>query len=149
SFGADDGFTLAARGLVGSLLGAPTAEAPADFLFYSGGGGTVRGQPYQSLGVQTQVGGQTVTTGGASFLAAQLEARYAIRDNIALVGFYDTGFVGDSAMPGESGAWHAGAGVGLRYTTGIGPIRLDLGTLASGDDAGDSLQLYIGIGQAF
>ena len=149
SFGVDDGFTLAARGLVGSLLGAPTAEAPADFLFYSGGGGTVRGQPYQSLGVQTQVGGQIVTTGGASFLAAQLEARYAIRDNIALVGFYDTGFVGDSAMPGESGAWHAGAGVGLRYATGIGPIRLDLGTPASGDDAGDSLQVYIGIGQAF
>ena len=52
-------------------------------------------------------------------------------------------------MPGESGAWHAGAGVGLRYATGIGPIRLDLVTPASGDDAGDSLQVYIGIGQAF
>ncbi|ART99505.1 autotransporter assembly complex protein TamA [Yoonia vestfoldensis] len=149
SFGADDGFTLAARGLVGSLLGAPIAEAPADFLYFSGGGGTVRGQPYQSLGVQRQVGGQTVTSGGASFLAAQLEARYAIRDKIALVGFYDTGFVGETAIPGETGDWHAGAGVGLRYKTGIGPIRLDIGTPASGDDAGDSVQVYIGIGQAF
>ncbi|MEM8536376.1 MAG: BamA/TamA family outer membrane protein, partial [Pseudomonadota bacterium] len=43
----------------------------------------------------------------------------------------------------------AGAGFGIRYNTGIGPIRLDLGTQASGDDAGEDLQVYIGIGQAF
>ncbi|WP_322890744.1 MULTISPECIES: autotransporter assembly complex protein TamA [unclassified Yoonia] len=149
SFGETDGFTLAARGLVGSLVGAEIGEAPADFLYFSGGGGTVRGQPYQSLGVETQVGMDMVTTGGTSFLGAQLEARYAIRDNISLVGFYDTGFVGDTAIPGESGEWHAGAGIGVRYNTGIGPIRLDIGTPASGDDAGESVQVYIGIGQAF
>lgn len=149
SFGEDDGFTLAARGLVGSLAGAEIGEAPADFLYFSGGGGTVRGQPYQSLGVETQVGMDTVTTGGTSFLAAQLEARYAIRENISLVGFYDTGFIGDTAIPGDSGEWHAGAGIGVRYNTGIGPIRLDIGTPASGNNAGESVQVYIGIGQAF
>jgi translocation and assembly module TamA len=149
SFGEDDRFTLAARGLVGSLAGADIDEAPADFLYFSGGGGTVRGQPYQSLGVESMVGMDTVTTGGTSFLGAQLEARYAIRENISVVGFYDTGFIGDTAFPGESGEWHAGAGIGVRYNTGIGPIRLDVGTPASGDDAGESVQVYIGIGQAF
>ncbi len=149
TFGEDAGFTLAARGLVGSLVGAEIGEAPADFLYFSGGGGTVRGQPYQSLGVETQVGPDTVTTGGTSFLGAQLEARYAIRENISLVGFYDAGFIGDTAIPGDSGDWHAGAGLGVRYNTGIGPIRLDIGTPASGDDAGESVQVYIGIGQAF
>ncbi len=141
--------TFAARGQVGSVIGATVAQAPADYLFYSGGGGTVRGQPYQSLGLETVQGMDTVTTGGTSFVGAQLEARYLIREKISLVGFYDVGHVGGSATPGEGGDWHAGAGVGIRYDTGIGPIRLDLGTQASGDDAASALQVYIGIGQAF
>ncbi|MEJ8562049.1 BamA/TamA family outer membrane protein [Yoonia sp. GPGPB17] len=147
--GEQEALTLAARVQVGSVLGAGLSEAPADFLFYSGGGGTVRGQPYQSLGIDTVDGAETVTTGGTSFVGAQLEARYMVRDNIALVGFYDFGQVGATATPGEDAEWHAGAGIGLRYNTGIGPIRLDLGTQANGDDAGRDLQVYIGIGQAF
>ncbi|MEO1638476.1 MAG: BamA/TamA family outer membrane protein [Pseudomonadota bacterium] len=149
SFGKSAALTLTARAQIGSVLGASISEAPADFLFYSGGGGTVRGQPYQSLGIDTVDGGETVTTGGTSFIGAQLEARYTIRENISLVGFYDFGQVGDTATPGEDAEWHAGAGFGLRYNTGIGPIRLDLGTQASGDNAGEDLQVYIGIGQAF
>ncbi|PJI84646.1 autotransporter secretion outer membrane protein TamA [Yoonia maricola] len=147
--GEQEALTFAARVQVGSVMGADISQAPADFLFYSGGGGTVRGQPYQSLGIDTTEAGETVTTGGTSFLGAQLEARYSVRDNIALVGFYDVGQVGATAVPGEDAEWHAGAGFGLRYDTGIGPIRVDLGTQASGDDAGDDLQVYIGIGQAF
>jgi translocation and assembly module TamA len=149
SFGAEEGFTLAARGTVGSLVGAEIVDAPADFLYFSGGGGTVRGQPFKSLGVDIVQGMDTITTGGLSFAGAQLEARYQVRDNLYLVGFYDVGFVGDTPVPGESGNWHAGAGIGARYETGIGPIRLDIGTPASGDDAGESVQVYIGIGQAF
>lgn len=147
--GESEKLTLAGRTLVGSVVGASLTEAPADFLFFSGGGGLVRGQPYQSLGIDTVEGSETVTTGGTSFVGAQLEARYAVRDEISLVGFYDFGQVGATATPGEDAEWHAGAGIGLRYNTGIGPIRLDLGTPASGDDAGRSLQVYIGIGQAF
>ncbi|MFT7105609.1 MAG: translocation and assembly module TamA [Yoonia sp.] len=141
--------TFAARGQVGSVMGASVIQAPADYLFYSGGGGTVRGQPYQSLGLDTVQGMDTVTTGGTSFAGAQLETRYLIREKISLVGFYDFGHVGGTATPGEGGDWHAGAGIGVRYDTGIGPIRLDLGTQAGGDDAGSALQVYIGIGQAF
>ena len=145
SFGEEDWLTLAGRVQIGSVLGAGLTEAPADFLFYSGGGGTVRGQPYQSLGID----GVDGTTGGTSFIGAQLEARFVVRENISLVGFYDFGQVGETQTPGDGGDWHAGAGFGLRYDTGIGPIRLDLGTQASGDNAGDDLQVYIGIGQAF
>lgn len=149
SVGEDEDLTFAGRFQVGSVVGAGLSEAPADFLFYSGGGGTVRGQPYQSLGVDTVSGSETVTTGGTSFLGAQLEARYALGRDVALVGFYDFGQVGATATPGEDAEWHAGAGFGLRYNTGIGPIRLDLGTQASGDNVGSDLQVYIGIGQAF
>ena len=137
--------TFAARFMVGSLLGAAPADAPADFLFFSGGGGTVRGQAYKTLGIDDD----GTLRGGASFAGAQLETRLGVTDDIGVVGFYDFGYVGDTPTPLQDGEWHAGAGIGIRYNTGIGPIRLDVGTPASGDDAFDAVQVYIGIGQAF
>ena len=70
-------------------------------------------------------------------------------DNIGVVGFYDIGFVGETADPFGEGDWHAGAGLGLRYNTGIGPIRLDIATPANGDQIGERVEVYIGIGQSF
>ncbi|MFB1023823.1 MAG: BamA/TamA family outer membrane protein, partial [Octadecabacter sp.] len=137
---------LALRGQIGSILGADAADVPASYLFYSGGGGTVRGQPRQSLAVDLGGGNEI---GGTSFFGAQFEARVDVTDTIGVVGFYDTGFVGTDAIPFENGDWHAGAGLGLRYDTGIGPIRLDLATPASGDEAGQRIEVYIGIGQSF
>ena len=149
SFGADDQITLAARSQIGSVLGASAEDAPADFLFFSGGGGTVRGQPYNDLGIDTDIDGETVRRGGLSFAGAQLEARYGVTDAIGVVGFYDFGFVGDTSDPFGEGEWHAGAGFGLRYNTGIGPIRLDIATPTTGDRAGERVEVYIGIGQSF
>ena len=145
SFGADQKVTLAFRGQIGSLLGASAASAPTDFLFYSGGGGSVRGQPYQSLGVD--VGG--VTVGGLSLFVASLEARVQVTQKIGIVGFYDYGYVGAKSTPLTGGTDHAGAGLGLRYDTGIGPIRLDLATAVSGPGGSGGVQIYIGIGQSF
>ncbi len=149
SFGADRRMTLAARGQLGSVIGAGILQAPADFLFYSGGGGTVRGQPYHALGVDVTQGLVTARRGGLSFVGAQLEARFDVTRTIGLVGFYDIGYVGAESLPATAGDWHSGTGFGLRYNTGIGPIRLDLATPASGPDAFGSLQVYVGIGQSF
>lgn len=145
SFLTDDRLTLAGRLQYGSVLGPDAPEAPADFLFHSGGGGSVRGQDYQSLGVD--FGGETI--GGTSFLGAQVEARFGVTDKIGAVAFYDFGMVGDGPYPEEDDPSHAGAGLGVRYDTGIGPIRLDLATPVSGDEAYESVSVYIGIGQAF
>ena len=149
SFGADDRFTLAARGQVGTLIGAGPREAPADFLFYAGGSGTVRGRPYQSLGIDSVVDGETVTTGGTSYAGAQVEARIGLTKSFGLVAFYDYGYVGSTPTPLTDGASQDGVGLGIRYNTGIGPIRLDVGTPATGDDQFSSVEVYIGIGQAF
>jgi translocation and assembly module TamA len=149
SFGSNDRFTIAARGQVGTLVGADETDAPADYLFYSGGSGTVRGEGYKSLGVDQVVDGKTMTTGGTSFAGAQLEARVGITNAISIVSFYDYGYVGSTATPLIDGADQSGVGLGVRYDTGIGPIRLDVGTPASGDDQFKSLEVYIGIGQAF
>ncbi len=149
SVGTDDRFTIAARGQLGTVLGADETDAPADYLFYSGGSGTVRGQGYKSLGVDRTVDGQVVTTGGTSYGGAQIEARVGITKAISVVGFYDYGYVGSSTTPFSEGTSQDGIGLGVRYNTAIGPIRLDVGTPATGDDQFKSVEVYIGIGQAF
>lgn len=146
SFGENDRVTLAARAQLGSVIGPDLADAPADYLFFSGGGGTVRGQKYQSLGV-TLPSGQTV--GGRSFAGASLEARIRTGGSLGFVGFYDIGYVGADATPMTNGNYQDGVGLGVRYDTTLGPIRFDVATPASGDNAGKNVQLYIGIGQAF
>lgn len=144
-FGAERGTVLAARLQVGSVVGPELDEVPADMLFFSGGGGTVRGQDFQSLGVTLP---NREVVGGTSFLGLSAEVRQDVTENIGVVGFVDFGLVSPEATfsGGES---HAGAGVGLRYDTGIGPIRLDLGFPVSGPENGSGFGIYIGIGQAF
>lgn len=135
---------LAARLQLGALVGPEADEIPPDYLFFSGGSGTVRGQPYKSLGVDD--GG--VTRGGRSFVALSAELRVPVTDRIGVVGFADAGFVSPESDFGGDGAWHSGAGLGVRYATPIGPIRLDVAAPLSGD-TGDGVQVYVGIGQSF
>ncbi|WP_417248366.1 autotransporter assembly complex protein TamA [Celeribacter sp.] len=144
SFGEDDRVTLAGRVQTGSVFGANTGDVPPDFLFFSGGGGSVRGQPYQSLGIP--VGGSFA--GGRGMFAFSTELRAMVTDKIGVVGFADLGAIGTDPIPTRGATWHAGAGLGVRYHTGFGPIRLDLALPVSGT-TGDGLQLYVGIGQAF
>ncbi|PRY92896.1 autotransporter secretion outer membrane protein TamA [Hasllibacter halocynthiae] len=127
----------------GSVIGADRSEVPADFLFFSGGSQTVRGQPYESLGIPIM--GREA--GGASRVTAQAELRVGFTERIGGVLFADYGILGEESFGGETRD-HAGAGIGLRYRTGIGSIRLDVGAPVSGD-TGDGVQVYIGIGQAF
>lgn len=147
AFGANDRFVLAGRVQLGGVFGASLADTPRDYLFYSGGGGTVRGQPYQSLGV-TVLGGGSLRTGGTRFFGFSGELRAGFTEKIGAVAFYDTGFVSADDYFSASGAWHSGAGVGLRYKTPIGPIRFDVAAPVDGN-TGSGVQIYLGIGQAF
>ncbi len=149
--GSGDGLILAARVQGGAVFGAGLFETPRDYLFYSGGGGTVRGQPYQSLGVVASCAslggpGCVIDIGGQSFLGLSGEVRAGLGKNLGLVGFADAGFIGQGLF--TTGDWHAGAGLGLRYNTGIGPIRLDVAAPVGGT-TGNGVQVYVGIGQAF
>jgi translocation and assembly module TamA len=146
-YGMGERFVLAGRAQFGAVFGSALDRTPRQFLFYSGGGGTVRGLPFQSLGVE--VGG--VRSGGRGFAALSGEARARVTPAISLVGFADAGLVSQSAFGGQRN-WHAGAGVGLRYDTPVGPLRFDVAmpVRRSGADAdGRRFQIYIGIGQAF
>ena len=146
SFGEGNRTTLALRGQLGSLIGPSLQDAPVDMLFYSGGSDTVRGHEYESLGVD--VGGDE-QVGGRSFVGFTTEARFRTSGALGFVAFFDAGYIGEESYPDGSGEWHSGAGIGVRYATGIGPIRFDFAVPTSGDDNGSSFQIYIGIGQAF
>ncbi|MES0864040.1 BamA/TamA family outer membrane protein [Ruegeria sp. SCPT10] len=145
SLGTGGRLVLAGRIQLGSVIGPPADGVTPDFLFFSGGAGTVRGQPYESLGIPVGTG----VAGGKSFLGFSGEVRGKITDTISLVGFYDYGIVDTSSFVGSGAEDHAGAGLGVRYDLGgFGPLRVDLAVPVQGD-TGDGLQFYIGIGQAF
>jgi translocation and assembly module TamA len=136
---------LALRGLVGKAYGASVFSLPPDQRFYAGGSSTVRGYRYQSIGPQFPDG---KPTGGTAVSAGSVEFRQRILDNYGVAAFVDAGQVSANGSPFGSN-WRVGAGIGARYYTSIGPIRLDVAVPLNREPHGDSFELYIGIGQAF
>lgn len=138
--------TLALRASVGSLTGAPLESIPADQRFYVGGGGSVRGYPYQTVGELTD--GEA--DGGKSFAETSVELRLHATENWGAVVFADGGYAYAEELPefGEQFLW--GAGLGLRYFTRFAPIRFDVAfPLNRREDVDNRFQLYISFGQAF
>ncbi|EFL89577.1 autotransporter assembly complex family protein [Ahrensia sp. R2A130] len=145
-FGEEKKTVLAVRGKVGTLLGPPISETPPDLLFLAGGGASVRGYGFKTIGI-TAANGQTA--GGRSLLEGSVELRQRFGGNFGAVAFVDVGTVGSDSFSGFDEDLQVGVGLGVRYYTGLGPIRLDVAIpLDPGsDDAG--FAIYAGIGQAF
>jgi translocation and assembly module TamA len=136
---------LALRGLVGQVSGASLFAVPADQRFYAGGSATVRGYRYQTLGPQFRDG---LPTGGTAISAGTVELRQRIIGNYGFATFLDVGQVSTNGAP-FANDWLAGAGIGARYYTSTGPIRVDFAVPLNKQPGGDSFEVYIGIGQAF
>lgn len=142
----DDSIVLAARLKIGTLIGPSIANTAPDRLFLAGGGGSVRGYGYRTIGV-TQPGG--AITGGRSLLEGSAELRARVTDTVGLVAFADIGHVGADSFLDFSEDMKVGVGVGLRYLTPLGPIRLDVGVPLNGSAGDPDFAVYIGIGQSF
>jgi len=138
-------FVLAERVAVGSIVGTGLQNVPADRRFYSGGGGSVRGYAYQGIGPKDFTG-QPI--GGLSFFETSVEMRIAVTDTIGIVPFVDAGTVSTKSMPNFSDV-KVGAGVGLRYVTPFGPLRIDAAVPLNRDPGDPHFGIYAGIGQAF
>jgi len=141
-----DSVVLAGRVAAGTMLGANDESIPASLRYYAGGGGSVRGYAYQALGPRDAKGDPQ---GGKSFQEINLEARIPVTESIGVVPFVDAGMVYEDSFPkwGQDLDW--AVGLGLRYLTPVGPVRVDLAFPLTriGDD--ERYQLYISIGQAF
>ncbi len=138
--------TLALRAAGGSIFGAEGQDVPADIRYYAGGGGSVRGYGYQTLGPRKA--GEVV--GGSSFVAASAEARLRFTEEFGGVVFMDSGNAFDGTMPESDARLYSSAGVGVRYFTAIGPIRADIAVPLDGKDVGArGYAVYVSIGQSF
>ncbi|MDR3631785.1 MAG: BamA/TamA family outer membrane protein [Desulfocapsaceae bacterium] len=145
----DGRLVLALRGAYGTVTGAPAGQIPPSERFYSGGGGSVRGYAYQSLGPRNK---DNDPLGGSSVVEFGLESRWKISAEWGLVTFLDGGMAFEDSTPdlgdiGKNLRW--GAGVGLRYYTALGPFRFDVATPLNPRNDDAHLQFYISIGQSF
>jgi translocation and assembly module TamA len=140
--------TLAARGRLGSIVGTDTLDIAPSRRLYAGGGGSVRGYSFQGLGPQ-EIGfdGELRPVGGRGLSEAAVEARYRFGD-FGIVGFVDAGQLVDEARP-RFDAMRFGAGLGVRYFTSFGPIRVDIARAIDKRPEDPDVVLYISIGQAF
>jgi translocation and assembly module TamA len=144
----NDRLVLAARSRFGSIIGASTDDIPVNKRFFAGGGGSIRGFEFQTAGPLDE---DNDPIGGRSVFELNLEVRVRITDTIGLVPFVDSGTVFDSSVPDFSGETpRLAAGVGARYFTVVGPLRVDIAfPLNPRDGVDDFFQFYISIGQAF
>jgi translocation and assembly module TamA len=139
---------VAGRLHVGGIVGADRGTIAPDRRFYAGGGGSVRGYVFQGIGPTDAEG---VPTGGNSITEVAAELRYrfqAFGSDLGVVAFLDGGQVFDSAMP-QFNNLRFGAGLGIRYFTSFGPVRIDVGTPIQPREGDPRITLYVSIGQAF
>ncbi|AQS42298.1 MAG: Surface antigen [Candidatus Tokpelaia hoelldobleri] len=136
----------AARVRIGAITGAQAAELPSNILFFAGGGGSVRGYGYRNIGIRTPTGD---IIGGRSLVEGSAELRTMVTESVGVVGFVDAGIVGEDTTPDFRQDTKVGVGFGLRYKTGLGPVRLDIAKPLNGNKGDPALGFYIGIGQAF
>lgn len=139
---------LAARIRLGSIFGADAPEIAPSRRFYAGGGGSVRGYGYQRVGPRDfkgdPIGGKTLTEFG-------VEARFRINafgGNFGLVPFLDGGALTNKVTPQFDG-WQFGAGIGIRYYSSFGPIRVDIGTPLNPREGDGPIAVAVSLGQAF
>lgn len=165
--------TLALRAATGVISGSPRREVPASHRFYVGGGGSVRGYAYQTVGdLEPIQDGRPVKgaapAGGLTFSEVSLELRMRLSQSWGAVIFADGGYSYADRRPSFGDEFLWGAGIGLRYFTSFAPIRFDVATPLNRDDPqrqipqdgapgntqgykpyDDPVQIYISIGQAF
>ncbi len=140
-------FVLAGRARVGSIVGADTETLPANRRFYAGGGGSIRGYEFQLVG---PLDDDDDPLGGTSLVELGGEIRVRVTEEIGVVPFVDGGTVFDDPWPNGDETLRWAAGLGVRYFTGFGPLRLDVAfPLNPRDDVDDAFQFYVSFGQAF
>ncbi|MFN3819437.1 autotransporter assembly complex protein TamA [Blastomonas sp.] len=139
-----DSIVLAGRARVGSIMGAEREDIAPSRRYYAGGGGSVRGFGYQELGPKDP---DNRPIGGRSLVEAAAEVRYRF-GNYGVVGFFDAGQVSTSSTPGFDDLRY-GVGLGGRFYTNFGPMRLDVATPIARRPGESRVSIYISIGQAF
>lgn len=137
---------LAGRARLATIAGSRTEIIPANKRLYAGGGGSIRGYKFQSVG---PLDAQGDPLGGRSAVEFGGELRVRVGESFGVVPFLDGGTVFDQPYFGLDQTIRWAAGLGLRYYSPVGPLRLDLAFPINRRERDDAFQFYVSIGQAF
>ena len=136
---------LALRFQGGSILGGSLESVPSSYRFLTGGGNALRGYEYRSIGPIAD--GRVVS--GLSFASSSLELRWRPMKQIGVVPFVDIATVSLDRVPKFTDSVNVGVGIGMRYYTMLGPIRIDTAVPLTNNEDRSKFSLYFGLGQAF
>jgi outer membrane protein insertion porin family len=145
------------------------STVPLSQAFFSGGGSSLRGFPLNGAGPQRTIPACgnpavpstcsliTVPVGGNQLLILNSELRVPspvdlpiVHKNLGFAVFYDGGNVFQSVGFHNFGAQYTNSiGAGLRYSTPVGPVRIDIGHNLNAPPGLKSTQVFVTLGQAF
>ncbi|MEN2785505.1 autotransporter assembly complex family protein [Sphingomonas qilianensis] len=140
-----DSVVVAGRVRLGTIVGAPRDAVAPSRRFYAGGGASVRGYSYQAIGPRDP---NNDPIGGRSLTEFAIEARIKAFGNFGIVPFLDGGNIYTSPLPKFS-QFRFGTGLGVRYYSNFGPIRVDVGTPINPQPGDARIAVYVSLGQAF
>ncbi len=147
-FPARQSVVVAGRIRLGTIIGSSASRIAPSRRFYAGGGGSVRGYGYQQIGPR-DINNDPI--GGKSLAEFSLEARVRLKafgGNFGLVPFLDGGNISTGGLP-KFDNLRFGAGIGVRYYSNFGPIRVDVGTPLNPAKGDPRIAVYVSLGQAF
>jgi translocation and assembly module TamA len=134
-------FSLFLRAEAGTTIqNEPLEDIPVSLRFFAGGDQSVRGYGYQSLG-PTNAEGDVI--GGKNLLVGSIELERAIAQNWGVAAFFD---IGNAFNSFSSMDLFKGAGIGGRYYTPVGPIKLDIARQIGEDDPSFRIHISVGFG---
>lgn len=135
---------FAGRIRLGSIDGVSRDSIAPSRRYYAGGGGSIRGFGYQKIGPVDQNGDPL---GGKSVTEFSVEARVRF-GNFGVVPFLDGGNLYSTSIP-RLNHFRYGTGLGVRYYSSFGPIRVDVGTPIARRPGESRVAVYVSLGQAF
>ncbi len=142
------GIVMALRARLGSIPGTALQNIAPSRRFYAGGGGSIRGYGYELVGPRNAL---NEPEGGRSLYELSAEARIKtgfFGGALSLAPFLDAGGADTGPVPGFKDLRY-GAGMGFRFESGVGPIRLDIGTPLNRRPGDSIIGVYVSLGQSF
>lgn len=135
----DSGHRFVARGNLGWIETDDFDEVPPDLRFFAGGDRSIRGYKYKSISPRDSA---DKLTGASKLVTGSLEYQYNVSGKWWGAIFVDGG---EAVNDIRRSNWKVGAGVGIRWESPVGPIKLDFAAPV-GDKTARGLQLYLGLG---
>ncbi|MBK5931456.1 autotransporter assembly complex protein TamA [Halochromatium salexigens] len=134
-----DKLRVIGRTELGAIWASSVKDVPASQRFFAGGDNSLRGWGFDVLGPNDPVTNKTI--GGRYLAVGSLELEHRLVGPWAGAIFTDIGNAFDSDVDQE---WEQSVGVGIRYKTPIGPVRVDLAYALTKDPAGFRLHFALG-----